>query len=193
MDAIDIPSTHTCVLFLHPIKNNHNRKRNERFFLAGRMLVDLIETSSTQVAKEISSMRRNARRAAHAQYLKQVSEEARDLRRTLLKTYAGERLRKVFDWSLSSGTGEDDVSQYLSKLTVMEQRLYYTGAAAAVALEEWKIFGNRRLLMGPTRNNAAQTTPMPKQSEDEDTNNMRKRQVTPGDEGLPMGQRRRVK
>lgn len=158
------------------------------------MLVDLIETSSTQVAKEISSMRRNARRQAHAQYLKQVSEEARALRRTLLKTYAGERLRKNFDWALSSGVGDDDVSQYLSKLTVMEQRLYYTGASASVAMEEWKIFGNRRLLMGPTiQNNRNNQTPMTKGNEDQSDDASRKRRhVTPGQEGLPMGQRRRV-
>lgn len=158
------------------------------------MLVDLIETSSTQVAKEISSMRRNARRQAHAQYLKQVSEEARALRRTLLKTYAGERLRKNFDWALSSGVGDDDVSQYLSKLTVMEQRLYYTGASASVAMEEWKIFGNRRLLMGPTiQNNSNNQTPMTKGNEDQgDDASRKRRQVTPGQEGLPMGQRRRV-
>ncbi|KAG7362859.1 Gins complex like protein [Nitzschia inconspicua] len=167
------------------------RKRNERFFLAGRMLVDLIERSSTQVAKEISSMRRNARRQAHAQYLKQVSEEARDLRRTLVKTYAGERLRKVFDWSMSSGAGDDDVSQYLSKLTFMEQRLYYAGASAAMALEEWKLFGNRRLLMGPTR---TVQTPMPKQSEEQEDGISRKRHVTPGEqEGRPLGQRQRVR
>jgi hypothetical protein len=154
------------------------------------MLVDLIETSSTQVAKEISSMRRNVRRQALAQHLKQVSEEARDLRRTLLKTYAGERLRKVFDWSLSSGVGDDDVSKYLSTLTVMEQRLYYTGASAVVALEEWKLFGNRRLLMGLNRaNGAAVFSPMPKTSDNDETS--RKRHVTPGGDGLPMGQRRR--
>ncbi|KAL3923839.1 MAG: hypothetical protein SGILL_001415 [Bacillariaceae sp.] len=179
------------------------RKRNERFFLAGRMLVDLIETSSTQVAKEISSMRRNARRQAHAQYLKQVSEEARALRRTLLKTYAGERLRKNFDWALSSGVGDDDVSQYLGKLTVMEQRLYYTGASASVAMEEWKIFGNRRLLMGPTiqtngnNNNNTTTvsqTPMTNKGSDNqgDEASRKRRQVTPGQEGLSVGQRRRV-
>lgn len=159
--------------------------------------MDLIESSSTQVAKEIASMRRNARRQAHAQYLKQVSEEARDLRRTLLKTYAGERLRHVFDWSLSSGAGDDDVSQYLSKLTVMEQRLYYTGAAAVKAMEEWKRFGNRRLLMGPPAaidNSASQLVSSPKQSlaEEEEESESRKRHVTPGDEGRPTGQRRRV-
>jgi hypothetical protein len=175
------------IKFLYPLI----RRRNERFFLSGRMLVDLIETSSTQVAKEISSMRRNARRQALAQHLKQVSEEAQDLRRTLLKTYAGERLRKVFDWSLSSGVGDDDVSMYLSTLTVMEQRLYYTGLSAAVALEEWKQFGNRRLLMGLNRTNIADNkSPVPKTSDESDTS--RKRRAVPWGDGSSMGQRRRM-
>jgi hypothetical protein len=156
------------------------------------MLVDLIETSSMEIAKAISAMRRNARRQDHVQYLKAVSEEARALRRTLLKTYAGERLRQNFDWALSSGVGDDDVSQYLSKLTVMEQRLYYTGASAAVALEEWKIFGNRRLLMGTPKVQNNNNTPMTKAGEDNDEASRKRRQVTPGPEGLPMGQRRRV-
>ena len=150
------------------------------------MLVDAIEVSSIRVAKDIATMRRNARRQAHAHYLKQISQEARALRRTLLKTYAGERLRQNFDWALSSGVGDDDVSHYLSKLTVMEQRLYYTGASAAVALEEWKMFGNRRLLMGrpkvqqqQSNNNTTTATPMTKDSR-------KRRHVTPGQE--PMGQ-----
>lgn len=146
------------------------------------MLVDLIERSSTEVAKSIRTKprSRNARSLAHAQALVQVSEEARDLRRTLIKTYAGERLRKVFDWSQSSGGGDDDVSSYLSKLTEMEQRLYYTGSSAVAALEEWKLFGNRRLLMGPL----AATPSSNKRSV-----------VTPGEERdlafQPPGQRRR--
>jgi hypothetical protein len=136
-------------------------------------------------------MRRNARRQALAKHLKHVSEEARDLRRTLLKTYAGERLRKVFDWALSSGVGDDDVSKYLSTLTVMEQRLYYTGASAVVALEEWKQFGNRRLLMGVTRANSATVPSLMSQTSDA-SDASRKRHVTLGDEGIPMGQRRRM-
>ena len=152
------------------------------------MLVDLIETSSVKVAKDIASMRRNARRQAHAQYLKLISEEARALRRTLLKTYAGERLRQNFDWALSSGVGDDDVSHYLAKLTVMEQRLYYTGASAAVALEEWKMFGNRRLLMGRPKVQNNHTTPM---TQADDEASRKRRHVTPGPEHTGR-QRQRV-
>ena len=152
-------------------------------------MVDTVELSSEYVAKDIARMRRNARRQAHAQYLKQVSEEARALRRTLLKTYAGERLRQNFDWALSSGVGDDDVSHYLGKLTFMEQRLYYTGASAAVALEEWKIFGNRRLLMGRPKlqqsNNNNTATPMTKED------SKKRRHVTPGQEHTGQ-QRQRV-
>jgi len=136
------------------------RKKNERFFLSGRRLVDLIEQSSTEVATAIAKLpRRNSSSSMlrHTQALREVSVEARALRLTLLQTYAGERLRKVFDWSQSSGSAggsggdyNDDVSGYLSQLTEMEQRLYYAGSSAVSDLEEWKVFGNRRLWMGPS-------------------------------------------
>jgi hypothetical protein len=163
------------------------------------MLVDVIDQSSIKVAKAITSSPRwrTAQRLAHTQALKQLSEEARDLRRTLLKTYAGERLRKNFDWSQSSGGGDDDVSSYLSKLTEMERRLYYTGASAVAAQEEWKLVGNRRLLMGPINNlnslttASTTTTPMPSDGRKSGSNNKRS-VITPGDEGQPMGQRRRL-
>jgi hypothetical protein len=132
--------------------------------------------------------------AVHTQALQQVSEEARDLRRTLLKLYAGQRLRKNFDWSQSSGGSDDDVSSYLNKLTEMEQRLYYTGSSAVSALEDWKLVGNRRLLMGPSSsmnndNDGTARTPMQSWSN--------KRSVTPATAGdderrEPAGQRRRL-
>ena len=111
--------------------------------------MDLIERSSKKVAKAIASTPRwrTSRRTAHTQALEQVSEEASDLRRTLLKTYAGERLRRTFDWALSSG-GDDDVSKYLRNLTEMEQRLFYCGSSAVAALQQWSLFGNRRLITG---------------------------------------------
>lgn len=149
------------------------------------MLVDLIERSSTKVARAITSIPRwrSARRLAHTQALEQVSEEARELKRTLIKMYSGERLRKVFDWSQSSGGGDDDVSSYLSKLTEMERRLFYTGSSTLAALEEWKLFGNRRLLSGPL----VLATPA----------SNKRPVVTPGErdrvESQPAGQRRRLK
>lgn len=184
------------------------RKRNERFFLSGRRLVHLIEKSSTQVAKAIASLPRSRKNnnnsmIRHTQALRQVSEEARSLRRTLLQTYAGERLRKVFDWSQSGagGTGsgdcDDDVSGYLNQLTEMEQRLYYAGSSAVADLEEWKIFGNRRLWMGPTTtsNNDDKNGTTNATTTQSPSANAIKRSVTPGEETRqlePMEQRRRL-
>ncbi|KAL3940245.1 MAG: hypothetical protein SGBAC_005180 [Bacillariaceae sp.] len=124
------------------------RKRNERFFLAGKILVDLIQHSSEKVATAIASTprwRQNAKRTTHSRALEQVSEEAALLKRTLLKTFAGERLRQMFDWALSTG-GDDDVSKFLAKLTEMEQRLFHTGATAVANKEHWSVFGSRRLV-----------------------------------------------
>ena len=106
------------------------------------MLVDLIERSVETVAKEIAAGKAS-RRNAHTRALEQASTDAQELKRTLLTTFAGERLRRTFDWSLSSG-GDDDVSHYLSKLTEMEQNLFFKGSSAVSAHEEWMMFGNRQ-------------------------------------------------
>eukprot|EP00536_Pseudo-nitzschia_multiseries_P017472 jgi/Psemu1/225201/e_gw1.1579.7.1 len=175
------------------------RKRNERFFLSGRRLVHLIEQSSTRVARAIADLPRSRSGSSsmirHTQALRQVSEEARSLRRTLLQTYAGERLRKVFDWSQSgaAGTGDadDDVSGYLHQLTEMEQRLYFAGASAVADLEEWKVYGNRRLWMGPTTTSAAPMAPREgggAQNQNQNHTQANKRSVvTPGDDTRRLG------
>eukprot|EP00980_Cylindrotheca_fusiformis_P017944 scaffold5703_cov132-Cylindrotheca_fusiformis.AAC.3 len=158
------------------------RKKNERYFSAGRMLVDLIEQSSWKVANAIAASpgwRQNARRTAHTRALEQVREEAEELKRTLLKTFAGARLRRTFDWALSTG-GDDDVSHYLSKLTEMEQRLFQRGAMAVAAKEQWTLFGNRRLWMHK-RNISKTTTPTATEGS---------RPVTPEDAGRNKRQRR---
>lgn len=124
------------------------------------MLVDLIERSSRRVAKAIAATRsRNNRQAAHTLALEQVSEEAQELRRILLKSYAGDRLRRSFDWALSSG-GDDDVSSYLCKLTEMEQRLFLEGASAIEKFDQWSIFGNRRLISWNYNGNNNPMTPV---------------------------------
>jgi hypothetical protein len=65
----------------------HLRKRNERFFMAGRMLVDLIEPSSKKVGEIISKTRNRNTRAINSQRaaLEQVLQEAKGLRKALLK------------------------------------------------------------------------------------------------------------
>ena len=165
----------------------------------------MIEKSSTQVAKAIASLPRSRKNnnnsiIRHTQALRQVSEEARALRQTLLQIYAGERLRKVFDWSQSgaggtgSGNSDDDVSGYLNQLTEMEQRLYYAGASAVADLEEWKTFGNRRLWMGPMLTANSDKVDMTKSPGASNTGT-HKRSVTPGDDSAELeqiGQRRRL-
>ena len=147
------------------------------------MLVDMIEQSSKKVAQAIASSprwRKNAKRTAHTRALEQASEDAKELKLTLLKTFSGERLRRTFDWSLSTG-GDDDVSHYLSKLTEMEQRLFYKGSSAVAAKEQWALFGNRRLLAGMQRKrmtSLGQTTSRtvsPDQRQQQQENNKRQR------------------
>ena len=134
------------------------------------MLVDLIEKSSIKVAKVIAKTR-SSRRNAHTRALEQVSAEAQELKRTLLTSFAGERLRRTFDWALSSG-GDDDVSHYLSRLTEMEQRLFYRGSSAVAAFEQWMMFGNRQWFASSSKPKAT-ATPGPSGNA---------RAVTPGSE-----------
>ena len=123
--------------------------------MAGRILVELIERSSKKVAKAIASTPgwRNARRTSHTQALEKVMEEAGELRKTLLKTYAGQRLRQTLDWALSSGG--DDVSLYTSRLTELEKRLFDQAAFAIASQQRWRLLGNRRTPIGKvaTRSN----------------------------------------
>ena len=154
------------------------RKKNERFFLAGKILIDLIQHSSEKVATAIASSprwRQNARRTAHTRALEQVSQEASELKRTLLKTFAGERLRLMFNWALSTG-GDDDVSKFLAKLTEMEQRLFTTGATAVANKEHWSVFGSRKLVSSNATKRRSVEAPTRVVSPDENENKRQRRQ-----------------
>jgi hypothetical protein len=157
-----------------------NRKRNERFFMAGRMLVELVDRSSKNVAHAIAKEPgwRNARRTAHTQALERVSQEAGELRKTLVKTYAGQRLRRTLDWALSSGG--DDVSLYTCRLTELEQRLFDRAASAVTAQQHWKILGNRRLSAGRATHRNSDGGATPKTTAGRESSS---RTVTPGTEG----------
>jgi hypothetical protein len=71
---------------LYPRSILSRRKRNERFFASGRLLVDLVESSAKKVAKAIASQTtgRNARRNSQIDALENVLQEATALRKTLL-------------------------------------------------------------------------------------------------------------
>lgn len=118
------------------------RKRNERFFHSGRLVVQLMEGCALNTAASTTPGRRNNARR-HAQ---QLQQDASDLKTTLLQTYTGERLRRTLDWAWSmTGTGEEDASHFLQKLTEMERRLFQQGAFGSKARQTLKTYGNRRI------------------------------------------------
>ncbi|GKZ00099.1 hypothetical protein MPSEU_000963300 [Mayamaea pseudoterrestris] len=145
------------------------RKRNERFFLSGISLVNLIEASSKQVAKAIANSGRNPRRNKHSAAFEAVKLEADELRKTLLLAYTGDRLGHTLDWALSS-VG-DDVTQYTCKLTEMERRLFASGAKAISNLTRWKLHGNKRCVI----RKIAPFTKEEREMMDEDRENKRQR------------------
>lgn len=127
------------------------RNRNERFFMSGLSLIDLVQRCIHTLSKgnKKNSTRQGQGReqssssATALTGLNELRKEAMDLKRTLLQTYTGARLRRTFDWTLSNI--EDDVSSYTQKLTEMEQRLFARGAAASRAQKVWKLHGSRRI------------------------------------------------
>jgi len=122
------------------------RSKDERFYKSGNLLVDLIERSAhAKMASSSSSSSARGRRgtssidAATASTLR----EAAEVRRTLVLTYSGERMRRIFDWTLSNI--DDDVTNFTRRLTCMEMVLFQKGAAAAAAHSSWKASGSRRI------------------------------------------------
>jgi hypothetical protein len=80
--------------------------------------------------------------------LLRLLQEADQLQETLLKSYTGARLRRIFDWTLSSI--EDDVSHYTKRLSQMELALFQRGAQASHAYSLWKCYGTRRIHVSET-------------------------------------------
>jgi hypothetical protein len=85
--------------------------------------------------------KRNARGGAMQATIDQVVQEAEELRRVLVSTYAGDRMLRTFDWSMTSFN--DDVSIYTRRLTDIEVRLFRRGAEAAAAYIHWRKHGTR--------------------------------------------------
>lgn len=127
---------------------NH-RSKNERFYLSGHLLIDLIERSAASKRRSASSKSsaRAGRRVSAGGQLDAATvalvRESTALRRTLVTTYAGERMRRILDWTLSSI--DDDVSAFTNRLTTLEMQLFRRGASAAAAHAAWKIGGSRRI------------------------------------------------
>mmetsp|Transcript_9191 Transcript_9191/g.11509 ORF Transcript_9191/g.11509 Transcript_9191/m.11509 type:complete len:367 (+) Transcript_9191:299-1399(+) len=124
------------------------RKKNERFYLSGMALVDLIHACVEQYHGSIGGRNSNNNNNPQTSIMNKLHDEGQELKRTLLLTYTGSRLRRTFDWTLSHI--DDDVSHFTEKLTEMERRLFECGAAASHAFAMWKLFGSRKIQVSQT-------------------------------------------
>ena len=75
------------------------------------------------------------------------------------QAYTGTRLSHTLNWSLSS-VG-DDVTAYTSQLTVLESRLFRSGAVAATQHTSWKQNTARELLIGSAAPRSVTPDPAP--------------------------------
>ena len=122
----------------------NERNKDEYFFLAGSKVVALIIRCSVASATAAST-RSNSAYAQHAAIMASVAKDAEEVKQTLLIAHTGERLRQIFDWTLTSI--DDDVSSFTKKLTEMEMDLFLAGSAASNAAASWKIYGSRRIIV----------------------------------------------
>ena len=111
--------------------------------MSGIQLVSLIKKCYTAFGGTNAS-----RRNPHTTEMKQLMNESLELKKCLLLSYTGARLRRTFDWTLSDI--QDDVSSYTSRLSEMERQLFERGAAASHANMMWKMYGSRRIHVSET-------------------------------------------
>ena len=151
----------------------------ESYFTAGMSLLNLCERSAHKIAKQ------GRRGNPHIPKLEALLQECKELRATLLQTYAGERLSRTLNWALSS-VG-DDVSSYVQTLTATERRLYKSGAVSSASHTAWKQFAQARLIPfipasnAPAKigdNNASDKSGNPNSLENEETGQQTKRSRT---------------
>ena len=125
------------------------RRKSERFYMSGMALINLIHAcvqSFHQSNPNSSSSSSNNN--PEVSFMNNLYNESQELKRTLLLTYTGERLRRTYDWTMSHI--DDDVSSYTQKLTVMEERLFQRCAAASHAFTMWRLYGSRRIRVSET-------------------------------------------
>ena len=131
------------------------RQKCERYYMSGMALIDLIHRNVQAFDRlnnnSPSSQRREQRRRSNhnsnntqANLMNKLYNESQELKRTLLLTYTGPRLRQTLNWTMSPNT-EDDVSAYTKKLTEMERRLFQLSSEASLACMMWKLYGSHRI------------------------------------------------
>jgi len=115
--------------------------KNEHYFLSGTLLSNLLLRSTRAFFR---SNRRPSPNDDAA--MSNLANQARSLRRSLLSTMMGERLCRNFDWTLSAlDSVEDDVSEWVARLSVLERRMFDKGVEASGAVRGWREHGCGRM------------------------------------------------
>ena len=135
-------TSHTIIL------HTHHSNKNDHFFLAGTLLINLLLRTAYVHKRNSSSTRSRSRGAtdAESQAMEQLNYEARSLQHSLLTTMMGERLCRNFDWTLSAlDAMEDDVSDWVQRLSVLERNMFIRGVYASGAVKSWREYGCTRM------------------------------------------------
>ena len=135
-------TSHTIIL------HTHHSNKNDHFFLAGTLLINLLLRTAYVHRRNSSSTRSRSRGAtdAESQAMEQLNYEARSLQHSLLTTMMGERLCRNFDWTLSAlDAMEDDVSDWVQRLSVLERNMFVRGVYASGAVKSWREYGCTRM------------------------------------------------
>jgi hypothetical protein len=120
--------------------------KSDHYFLAGMLLTNLL-LRTVHVHKRNSS-RSSSRAAADAESsaMDQLAYDARSLQHSLLTTMMGDRLCRNFDWTLSAlDAMEDDVSDWIGRLSVLERHMFERGVEASGAVKTWREYGCSRM------------------------------------------------
>ncbi|KAL7529279.1 hypothetical protein ACHAXR_004601 [Thalassiosira sp. AJA248-18] len=131
-------------LMADPVEMNLCNK-NEHYFLAGTLLINLLLRAAHIATRHNETNKSNNNRSSLAM-IENLTIQARSLQLSLLTTMMGERLCRNFDWTLSAlDAMEDDVSDWIARLTVLERNMFGRGVEASGAVVGWREFGCGRM------------------------------------------------
>lgn len=127
-------------------KNKHSNK-NDHYFLAGALLTNLLlRTVYTHKRNSTSTRSRASANDAETHDMELLAYEARSLQDSLLTTMMGDRLCRNFDWTLSAlDAMEDDVSDWVERLSVLERYMFERGVEASGSMKSWREYGCSRM------------------------------------------------
>lgn len=78
--------------------------------------------------------------------MEQLAYDARSLQYALLSAMMGDRLCRNFDWTLSAlDAMEDDVSDWVGRLSLLERHMFERGVEASGAVKTWREYGCSRM------------------------------------------------